>query len=131
MFLSKEKWVRSQHYALLRDAPIQTRTSLSDIIAHNKVVVTAFLYENILALNLAPKLIEPAKNLASDMLALSKLKMSRIAATYISTYGTAKCMGKELMQQLKGIVFSLNIDEVTNNSVGKILNMMVCFYNIE
>ena len=128
-----QKCVHAKHQAetLPGVAPVQARTSLSDRIAHQKAVMTAFLCENILPFSLAPKLVELSKHLAKDKLALSRLKMSRTTDTYINTYGTAKCMRTELVQKLKSIYFSLNFDEATNNAMDKILNVMVRFYGDE
>lgn len=109
--------------------PVIAKASLSDRVADQKAVVTAFLSENTLPFSLAGELVNLSKHLAKDKLALSKLHFSRTSATYVNTHGTAKCMREELVDKLKGTFFSLNIDEGTSNAVDKIINVMIRFYD--
>jgi hypothetical protein len=109
--------------------PVIASSSISDRVADQKAVVTAFLSEKLLPLSLAPDIVELSKFLAKDKSALSKLKMSRTSATYITTHGTAKCLKEELVSKLKGNFFSLNIDEATNNAMNKIINVFVRFFD--
>lgn len=87
-----KKWVLSQQYAvtLPGTAPIQANASLSDRVACQKAVVTVFLYENTLSFSFATKLVELAKNLSNDKVALLKLEMSRTTAKHISIHTVLK-----------------------------------------
>ncbi|GBO46654.1 hypothetical protein AVEN_61217-1 [Araneus ventricosus] len=104
--------------------------SLNDRRANQKVVLNCFVAENSLQFSLTPKLVELRQTLAKDSPALSKLKMERTAATYVSGYGVAKTMREELVAKLNKNNFSLNVDEATNNN-GKVINVLVRVYDDE
>ncbi|GBO05071.1 hypothetical protein AVEN_37202-1 [Araneus ventricosus] len=77
------------------------------------------------------QLVELCHTLAKDRLALSKLKMERTAATYITGHGVAKTMREELVAKLNKNYFSINVDEATNNNGDKIINVLVRVYDDE
>ncbi|GBM00127.1 hypothetical protein AVEN_176375-1 [Araneus ventricosus] len=81
--------------------------------------------ENSLPFSLAPKLVELCQTLAKDRPALSKLKMERTAAAYITGHGAAKTMREKLVAKLNKNYFSMNLDEATNNNGDKIINVLV------
>ncbi|GBM18668.1 hypothetical protein AVEN_164783-1 [Araneus ventricosus] len=69
--------------------------SLNDRRANQKAVLACFVAENSLPFSLAPKLVELCQTLVKDSPALSKLKMERTAAIYITGHGVAKTMRAE------------------------------------
>ncbi|GBN46768.1 hypothetical protein AVEN_157040-1 [Araneus ventricosus] len=72
-----------------------TTLSLNDRRANQKAVLACFVAENSLPFSLVSKLVELCQTLVKDSPALSKLKMKRTAATYITGYGVAKTMREE------------------------------------
>ena len=88
-----------------------------------KAVIVSYLSEHCLSLSLAPSLVELAQRLAQDRNNLDKLSLSRQTATHYLTHGVAKTMKDELAEKLKHCFFSLNVDEATNNTDDKVLNM--------
>jgi hypothetical protein len=80
---------------------------------------------------MGPKVIQFAQRLAEDQPALAQLSMSRTALTYTTTHGLAKAFRDSLSATLKGKFFSLNIDEATNNSMDKLINVMLQHYDEE
>ncbi|GBN21498.1 Nuclear transcription factor Y subunit gamma [Araneus ventricosus] len=105
--------------------------SLNDRGANQKVVLPCFVAENSLPFPLTPKLVELCQTLTKDRPALSKLKMERTAATYITGHGVAKTMREELVTKLNKNYFSMNVDEATNINGDKIINVLVRVYDDE
>ncbi|GBM42381.1 hypothetical protein AVEN_130264-1 [Araneus ventricosus] len=105
--------------------------SLNDRRVNQKAVLACFVAENSLPFSLTPKLVELCQTLAKDRPALSKLKMEKTAATYITGHDVAKTMREELVAKLNKNYFSLNVDEATNNNGDKIINVLVRVYDDE
>ncbi|GBM80937.1 hypothetical protein AVEN_243228-1 [Araneus ventricosus] len=105
--------------------------SSNDRRANKKAVFACFVAENSLLFSLTPKLVELCQTLAKDRPALSKLKMERTAATYITGHGVAKTMREELVAKLNKNYFSMNVDEATNNKGDKIINVLVRVHDDE
>ncbi|GBM63510.1 hypothetical protein AVEN_73790-1 [Araneus ventricosus] len=105
--------------------------SLNDRRANQKAVLACFVAENSLPFSLMPKLVELCQTLAKDRPALSKLKMERTAATYITGHGVAKTMREELVAKLNKNYFPMNVDEAINNNGYKIINVLDRVYDDE
>ena len=100
-------------------------------VAKVRAVTAAFLSEHCLPFSLAEDLLDYAKRLSEDKVALDKTTISRTSATYINTHGVARCYKDELKSKLKNRTISLNIDEATNNNNDKILNVITQYYDDE
>ncbi|GBM22812.1 Protein ENL [Araneus ventricosus] len=103
----------------------------SFVKANQRAVLACFVAENSLPFSPTAKLVELCQTLAKDRPSLSKLKMEMTAATYITGHGVAKTMREELVAKLYKNYFSMNVDEATNNSGDKIINVLVRVYDDE
>ena len=97
-----------------------------------QALICSFISEHSLALSLAPKLVELSKELAKDPKALSAFNLSRKSASTKLVHGMHVLDHKRLISSMKTSPFSLNIDESTvKASRKKVLNIMVCFFDVE
>ena len=103
--------------------------SMQDRVAKQRAITVAFISEHCLPFTLADDLIKFAQRLSQDKVALDKTTMSKSSATYINTHGMAKSMKEDLKVKLKEKMFSLNVDEATNNNNDKILNVIVQYFD--
>lgn len=87
--------------------------------------------EHCLSFNIAEDLLNLAKRLVQDKQALEKATLSATSATYITTHGVARTFKEEVKDKIKDKFISLNLDEATNNSYDKVLNVLVQFYDEE
>lgn len=92
-------------------------------------MTAAFISEHCLPFSIAEDLLNYAKRLSEDKVALDKATISRSSATYITTHGVAQSFKDELKVELKGKLISLNIDEATNNNNDKIINILVQYFD--
>lgn len=69
------------------------------------------------------------KKTTEDKQALDKITISKTSATYINSHGVAHAFKLEFKDQLKGKMFSQNVDKATNNNNDKILNVLVQYYD--
>ncbi|KAL8560392.1 hypothetical protein ACOMHN_006123 [Nucella lapillus] len=76
-------------------------------------------------------LIAFCQKLAADTQCLENLAMCRKTATYTMTHGVAADFRDNLCERLRKTHFSLNIDEATNNSNNKVVNVLVRYFNDE
>lgn len=104
---------------------------MQDRVAAQRAVTAAFISEHCLPFTMADELIKFAQRLSEDKPALDKTTLSKTSVTYINTHGVAEYMKEDLKRKLKGEMLSLNMDEATNNSNDKILNILVQFYDKE
>ncbi|KAF8785785.1 hypothetical protein HNY73_011290 [Argiope bruennichi] len=114
------------------DDLLETDARPLDIVtrkACQEVLITSFIAENSLSVNVAPNLIELCKQLRRDQTALNSLEMSRTAACYKMKYGLAKTIKENIIKTLKETPFSLNLDESTSNAQESILAILVQFYD--
>lgn len=81
----------------------------------------AFLAEHNLSFTLAQTLVDLCKKVAGDKAALSR--MSNQLASYFNTHGITPEFKRQLSNKLKNDMFSLNMDEATNNNMDKVLNV--------
>ena len=78
---------------------------------------------------MAPHLINFAKTIAIDKIALNNLKMERQTATYKIRYGLAELEHQRLVNTMQNNSFSLNIDESTiKSSKQRVLNILVSYF---
>ena len=90
-----------------------------------------FVAEHCLPYSISGPLLEFVKELCKDVEAVNSTKMERTACTYTITHGIARAVKKQLANKLKGVFFSLNIDEATNHAKDKVLNILVQFWDQE
>lgn len=69
--------------------------------------------------------------LAEDKNALKKLSVSNQLASYLNTHAVAPEFRQRLSKKLLKNMFSMNIDEATNVSMDKMLNVLVRCYDEE
>ena len=84
--------------------------------------------ENCLPFSSSESILDLCKALCRDIEAVEKTKMKRSAATYIMTHGVAEHVKSSLSMSLQKAMFSMNIDEATNNSGNKVVNVLVQYY---
>jgi len=87
--------------------------------------------EHCLPFSIAEDLLGLCQRLAQDKQALEKATLSATSATYITTHGVAKTFKEEVKGKIKGKYVSLNLDEATNNSYNKVLNVLVQYFDEE
>lgn len=73
-------------------------------------------------------LVELARNLTTDKVALSGMKLSRTAATYKMVYGLGWTFSERTFANIRKWT-SINVDESTSNSNKKVLSMLVSYYH--
>lgn len=105
--------------------------SVMERVAQVRAITASFLSEHCLPFSLAEDLLDYAKRVSEDKVALEKTTISRTSASYITTHGVARCFKDELKMKLKDRKLSLNIDEATNNTNDKILNIIAQYYDVE
>ncbi|RUS83267.1 hypothetical protein EGW08_008990, partial [Elysia chlorotica] len=93
--------------------------SLKDRITHQEAYICSFIAEHTLPLSIAPHLIEFARALCTDSKALEKLHMERQTATYKLRNGLAHLEHVRLVNVLKTVPFSINLDESTSKASNK------------
>ena len=100
--------------------------------ANTKATLLAFVSEKNLPISDVPDFIKLCKKIAENEASLKKLSMSLTGGTYNMTHGLAKGLKEELAQKLqKTFFFSFNVDEAANNTIDKIVKVMVQFYDEE
>ena len=102
--------------------------SMTDRVTDLKIRVCSFIAEFDLSFTIAQPLVTLCKKLAEDRPALAHLSVSRQHASYLLTHGISPEF-KKLSEKLHHTMFSLNIDEATDKSMDKILNVLVRFYD--
>lgn len=106
-------------------------TSFTDRVCEQKLRLCAFISQHDLSFTISQPLVDLCKKLAEDKTALSKLSLSNQQVSYLNTHGLALQFKKDLSDKLEKTMFSLNIDESTNNNVDRILNVLVRFFDEE
>lgn len=71
-----------------------------DRVVQMEATLLGFLTENSLSMSMAPRIVKLLKECARDPAALSKLSMGRASATYKSTYGLAKTLKEEMIEDI-------------------------------
>ncbi len=110
-------------------ATADIRPSMTDRVADLKIRLCSFIAEFDLSFTIAHPLVTLCQKLAEDKLALTHLSVSRQHAGYLITHGILPEFKRNLSDKLKNNMFSLNIDEATDKSMDKILNVLVRFYD--
>ena len=103
--------------------------SVIDRVHHLEGFVASFVAENSLSLSFALKLIQFAKECARDPKALDKLEMSRTTVAYKLTEGVSLCYRKKVVQTMKTVPFSINIDECVSSNFRKVFSIIVCYFD--
>ena len=111
------------------DVPPTTTVHILDRVVNMETMVVAFLAENSLLLTLSDKLIELSLELSKDIPALKKLQMHCTTASYKLTHGLALVWENELIDHMKVVPFSLNMDESTSANTKHVFSILVCYYN--
>ncbi|KAJ4940452.1 hypothetical protein JOQ06_026755 [Pogonophryne albipinna] len=94
-------------------------------------MVLAVIAEHSLPLSTAPVLVELSQQLAADKIALSRMKLSRTAASYKMVHGLGHTFSERTLSNLRKYPFSLNVDESTSSSNKKVLAMLVSYFDQE
>ena len=103
--------------------------SVIDHVHHLEGFVAYFVAENSLSFSFAPKLIQFAKECARDPKALDKLEMSQTTVAYKLTEGVSLCYRKKVVQTMKTVPFSINIDECVSSNFRKVFSIIVCYFD--
>jgi hypothetical protein len=85
--------------------------------------------ENPLPFTMVPVLIQLTQELAKDKTVLVNLSMDRTSASYKMNYGLRKTIESDIIQDIRGTPFSLNIDEATSNNNKHVLSILVSYYS--
>ena len=85
--------------------------------------------ENSLPFTMVPVLIQLTQELAKDKKVLANLSMDRTSASYKMNYGLRKTIESDIIQDIRGTPFSLNIDEATSNNNKHVLSILVSYYS--
>ena len=111
-------------------APRISPPSFKDRVSQQQAMVCSFISEHTLPFSIAPHLIKFAQALASDHKALQALSMERFCATYKLTHGVHEVTRKRIVNKLRTVPFSINLDEATSKSNKKrVLNILVCYFD--
>lgn len=102
--------------------------SLSDRVAMAEATVLGFTAEHSLPFTIVPELICLSKQFTKDKAAMDSLSVDRTSASYKTKYGLAKSFTEELVEELKFIPFSLNIDEATSKTNHRVVSVMVSYF---
>lgn len=109
--------------------PVRPIVHIDDRVHHQEATLLGFMAENSMSLSMAPRLVSFAKELAWDASALNKLSVSRASATYKLTYGLAKSMREETIEDLGDNFYSLNMDEATSSNHEKVLTVLISYFS--
>lgn len=88
-----------------------------------------FVAEHSLSLTITPHLIDLAQVLAKDPRALAELSMDRTAVSYKLTHGVKKTIQDDMLEEIRKVPFSLNIDEATSKTYKRILGVLVSYWS--
>jgi hypothetical protein len=91
----------------------------------------SFISDFSLPISLSGPLLDYVKEMASDPLALSFVKMQKDSATYKLKYGMAYLLRQRLIETLRRQKFSINLDECTANNNTKVLSILVSYFSEE
>lgn len=70
-----------------------------------------------------------AQELAKDPKALAELSMDRTSASYKLTHGVKKTILDEVLEEIRDVPFSLNIDEATSKTNKRVLGVLVSYWS--
>lgn len=109
---------------------IPTCQSLQDGTSEVKAVTSLFLSQHCLPFSLGPELLKYAQRLSKvqNKSALDSTTLSHTSATYTTTHGVAADIKERLSNSLSDRFVSLNVDEATNASGNKVLNVLVQYF---
>ncbi|CAL8363093.1 unnamed protein product [Boreogadus saida] len=119
--LTPRRGVDKQVVRLMRD-----RTEGNTMV---KAMVLGTLAEHSLPFIMAPVIVNLARKLAEDKVALSRMKLSRTTAQYKMVHGLGKTFSDRILRNTGKLPFSVNLDEATSSSDKKVLSILVSYYN--
>ena len=73
--------------------------------------------------------IELAQELAKDPKALAELWMDRTSASYKLTHGVKKTIQDDVLEEIRSVPFSFNIDEATSKTNKRALGVLVSYWS--
>lgn len=109
-----------------QDNPVVT---LGDRVANSQAMILGVIAEHSLPFTMSPVLINLSKELAKDQKALNSLAMDRTTASYKMQYGLKKTVLDQTLENIRGCLFSLNIDEAMSNNHKKVLAILVSYFD--
>lgn len=112
-------------------ASAEIATPLEDRIVNQEAMLLAFTAEYSLSFAIVPSLIQLGKTLSQDKRALEHLEMSRTTASYKTRFGVGKTFEDKLLQNLRSVHFSLNIDESTSSNYQKVLTVLASYFSLD
>ena len=83
-------------------------------------MVLATLAEHSLPFTMAPVMVDVARSLAMDKVALSKMKLTRTTASYKMRKGVGQTFSEKIFSNTQKYPFSINLDESTSNGDKKV-----------
>ena len=98
------------------DVPPTPTVHILDRVANMEAMFVVFLAEHSLSFTLSDKLIKLSLELSKDSPALKNFKMHCTTASYKLTHGFALVWKNELIDHMKVVPFSLNMDESTSTN---------------
>ena len=111
------------------DVPPTPTVHILERVANMEAMVVAFLAEHSLSFLLSDKLIELSVELNKDSTALKKIKMLCTITSHKLTHGLALVWKSELIDHMKVVPFSLNLDESTSTNTKHAFYISFCYYN--
>ena len=102
--------------------------SMVDRVSYLEGLVASFVAENSL-FSFTPKLIEFVKEYSRDSKALNGLQMSRETVAYKLKEGVSAYYKRQLVQKMKSVPFSINIDECVSSNYRKVLSILVSYFD--
>lgn len=94
-----------------------------------QALILGFIAENSLPLSVTSGIIKLAQELAKDPKALAELSMDRTSASYKLTHGVKKTILDEVLEEIRNVPFSLNIDEATSKTNKRVLGVLVSYWS--
>ena len=79
-------------------------------------MVLVTLAEHSLPFTMAPVIVNLARMLAEDKVALSRMKLSRTSAQYKMVHGLGKTFSDRILSNTGKLPFSANLDEATSST---------------
>ena len=93
-------------------------------------MVLGTLAEHSLPFIMAPVIVNLARMLAEDKVALSHMKLSRTSAQYKMVHGLGKTFSDRILSNTGKLPFSVNLDEATSRSDKKVIRVISSMYTV-
>lgn len=92
-------------------------------------MVLATVAEHSIPFPITPVIVNLAKELATDKVASSQVKLSRTSAAYKMVHGLGLTFSERIFSHTRSFPFSINLDESTSNGDKKVLSILVSYFN--